>query len=319
MQPSHERASTDIDRLVAGGGSDVAATIPGSPSEPVAAPASRVPGPKQISNNRFAFFVGVLPLLIGGALLIDQVGPGTQRSAIVTGMHVEHTHGKGETTSYYVEGRDDHGGVFSVSVSSEEYDRVSTGDHVSIRRSSLTGRVVRMSGQGWELGRQTLRIVIFAVLTAVGVLMTGWSLLYSFRRVLPNADAGGRRRHLGILAVTTGIVLGGVGVWVAIERGDAHLAGAAEPLPTATPAVTATARSTGCAEVRHEADVWTAGYAADGVISQHELDIVEMSVQAFTPDCGAATVAATVCGLLRHPTLPNLPVTFDPPTLCAGA
>jgi hypothetical protein len=189
-----------------------------APSTDVAAPA-RVPTKLDVTVVGL-LFVGVLFFAVGTVLAADLLVATTTRSAEVTDLDRTTRRKDGVTrTSYTIRGEDAEGGRFAIGADSRAFARASVGDDVEIERSVLTGRVVRVEGDGWRVERSGLVLGIAAAVAVAGALTTAGTSR-SIRRDLRAASAAGA--PIAGASRLLSLVLGGavavVVIWLLVER-----------------------------------------------------------------------------------------------------
>jgi len=177
-------------------------------------------------GSRLLFALGFCGALIFAVLLFDQLGPKTDRAATVTSKFVSHTvsHNHRET-SYHVQGTDSVGGTFALDVSASAYDRARSGQRITVSRALLTGRVVEVHDTSWSLSSTTRLVRIFAgfgLLCAAAVAVGLWL----YRKSVRGLEPGGRRRSLLVLAAMAVLIVGGMVIWVLVQRHASAISGA---------------------------------------------------------------------------------------------
>lgn len=304
---SRERAaspcdhSTTIDELIVDG------TV-GRSKEAKAPPAAPLTE-KQTSAWRMLFALGLAAFLVFGVMLYDELGPTSERTARVTAKYTErHTR---RADDRVIEGRDDRGGEFEIDVTKSAYTRAAVGDELVVSRSQLTGRVVRADGPGWSFGGSTWRLWLAATLCTAGAASMAWALLFTVRRILPFCSFAAGRRHVARLSLLSLAVAIGSAGWVAVERSNANVAGAAGDVPVAL--------GDGCEGVGAKAETWLPSFTIDGAVSQGDIELVASVVAQQLPGCDRASITSAVCDAIRRPSATIAPrrLTLAPATECA--
>lgn len=191
----------------------------------VSSPATDVASPQRIPTKLDVtvlglLFVGVLFVAVGTVLAVDLLVATTTRSAEVTDLDRTTRRKDGSTrTSYTIRGEDTAGGRFAIGADSRAFARASVGDDVEIERSVLTGRVVRVEGDGWTVERSGLVLAVAIAVAVGGALLTAGTLR-SIRRDLRAASAAGAPivGASRLLSMVFGGAATVVVIWLIVER-----------------------------------------------------------------------------------------------------
>lgn len=173
--------------------------------------------------SRLLFIGGLIGTLTFGVLVIDQLGPKTLRQATVTSRSITvSTHNGNPSRTYHVHGVDDAGATFSVDVSPDAFHEAFDGEHITVSRAVLTGRVVEVRNAPWALTSTTFHVVLYGAFGGVSLVMLYFGLRI-YRRAVRRVDRNGSHRPLVIMVALAVAVVGGVVIWIFIERGNSDL------------------------------------------------------------------------------------------------
>ena len=173
--------------------------------------------------SRLLCIGGLIGTLTFGVLVVDQLGPKTLRQATVTSRSITvSTHNGNPSRTYHVHGVDDAGATFSVDVSPDAFREAFDGEHITVSRAVLTGRVVEVRNAPWALTSTTFHVVLYGAFGGVSLVMLFFGLRI-YRRSVSRTDRNGSHKPLVIMVALAVAVVGGVVIWIFIERGNSDL------------------------------------------------------------------------------------------------